>query len=94
VDKPRIRSKKTHTEMRLPNYERLQEASRLDQAMLEQIALGLSTRNYEHSIQALCDGYGIEEQREPALYRRQPARARGVAESQTFRSANRCRIPG
>ena len=60
VDKPRVRSKKTHTEMRLRNYERLQEASRLDQAMLEQIALGLSTRNYEHSIQALCDGYGIK----------------------------------
>ena len=28
--------------------------------MMEQIALGLSMRNYEHSIEALCDGYGIK----------------------------------
>lgn len=27
---------------------------------MEQIALGLSMRNYEHSIEALCDGYGIK----------------------------------
>ena len=46
--------------MTLPNYERLQQAPRLDQAMMDQIALGLSTRNYEHSIEALCDGYGIK----------------------------------
>jgi putative transposase len=47
--------------MRLPNYERLQQECRLDQAMMDQIAFGLTTRNYEHSIQALCDGYGIKE---------------------------------
>ena len=28
--------------------------------MMEQIALGLSMRNDEHSIEALCDGYGIK----------------------------------
>ena len=60
VDKPRIRSKKTRREMQLPNYERLQQETRLDQAMINQIALGLSSRNYEHSIEALCDGYGIK----------------------------------
>ena len=60
VEKPRIRSKQTGLEMRLPNYEHLQQKPRLDQAMMDQIALGLSTRNYEHSIEALCDGYGIK----------------------------------
>lgn len=60
VDKPRVRSKQTGREMRLPKYERLQSGTRLSQAMMEQIALGLSMRNYEHSIAALCDGYGIK----------------------------------
>jgi transposase-like protein len=60
VDKPRIRSKEREREMRLPKYERLQNAPRLSQAMMDQIALGLSMRNYEHSIEALCDGYGIK----------------------------------
>jgi len=60
VDKPRIRSKTTGRELRLPKYERLQDGPRLDQAMMDQIALGLSMRNYEHSIGALCDGYGIK----------------------------------
>ena len=60
VDKPRIRSKTTGRELRLPKYERLQDGRRLDQSMMDQIGLGLSMRNYEHSIEALCDGYGIK----------------------------------
>lgn len=60
VEKPRVRSKQTGRELKLPNYEKLQQGSRLDQAMLDQIALGLSTRNYEHSIEGLCEGYGIK----------------------------------
>lgn len=60
VGKPRVRSKQTGREMRLPKYERLQSGPRLGKAMTEQIALGLSMRNYEHSIEALCDGYGIK----------------------------------
>jgi len=60
VEKPRIRSRDTGREMRLPNYERLQQETRLDPAMIDQIALGLSTRNYEQSIQSLCEGYGIK----------------------------------
>ena len=60
VERPRIRSRQTGREMKLPNYERLQQEPRLGQAMMDQMALGLSTRNYEHSIQALCDGYGIK----------------------------------
>jgi len=59
VDKPRVR-RKTGGEVTLPKYERLQQSPRLDQAMMDQIALGLSMRNYEHSIEALCEGYGIK----------------------------------
>ena len=40
VDKPRVRSKETGREMKLPKYERLQQSPRLDQAMMDQIALG------------------------------------------------------
>ncbi len=60
VEKPRVRSKQTGRELKLANYEKLQQGSRLNQAMLDQIALGLSTRNYEHSIEGLCEGYGIK----------------------------------
>lgn len=60
VDKPRIRSKQTGREIQLPKYERLQNGPRLDQAMMDQVALGLSMRNYEHSIEALCEGYGVK----------------------------------
>ncbi len=60
VDKPRIRSKEKGREIKLPKYERLQNGPRLDQAMMDQITLGLSMRNYEHSIEALCEGYGIK----------------------------------
>jgi putative transposase len=60
VERPRIRSRQSGREMKLPNYERLQQEPRLGQAMMDQMTLGLSTRNYEHSIQALCDGYGIK----------------------------------
>ncbi len=60
VERPRIRSRQTGREMKLPNYERLQQEPRLGQAMMDQMTLGLSTRNYEHAIQALCDGYGIK----------------------------------
>src|SRR5262245_57313635 len=39
VDTPRIRSKASGRELRLEKYERLQDAPRLDQAMMDQIAL-------------------------------------------------------
>jgi putative transposase len=60
VDKPRLRSKETGREMKLPKYGRLQNEPRLGQAMMDQIALGLSMRNYERSMEALCEGYGIK----------------------------------
>src|SRR5438093_842515 len=41
VHKPRIRSKSTGRELGLPKYERLQDGPRLDQAMMDQIAVGL-----------------------------------------------------
>lgn len=60
VDKPRVRKKHSGGEMKLPKYERLQQSPHLDQAMMDQVTLGLSMRNYEHSIEALCEGYGIK----------------------------------
>ena len=60
IQKPRIRSKKTDGEMELDSYRRFQQDVRLEQAVMDQMALGLSTRNYEPSIRALCEGYGIK----------------------------------
>ena len=39
---------------------RVSEELRLEQAVMDQMALGLSTRNYEPSIRAFCEGYGIQ----------------------------------
>ena len=60
IQRPRIRSKKTDGEIELDSYRRFQQDVRLEQAVMDQMVLGLSTRNYEPSIRALCDGYGIK----------------------------------
>jgi putative transposase len=60
VGRPRVRHKETGREMALESYGKFQQDQRLEQAVMDQMALGLSTRNYEASIQAFCDGYGIK----------------------------------
>ncbi len=60
IQKPRIQDKKTGREVELDSYRRFQQDVRLEQAVMDQLALGLSTRNYEPSIRALCEGYGIK----------------------------------
>lgn len=60
IEKPRVRSKTTGREIELDSYRRFQQDVRLEQAMMDQMALGLSTRNYEPSIRAMCEGYGIK----------------------------------
>lgn len=59
IDKPRVRSKKTGREIELDSYRQFQQDVRLEQAVMDQMTLGLSTRNYEPSIRAMCEGYGI-----------------------------------
>ncbi len=64
IQKPRIQDKKTGCEVELDSYRRFQQDVRLEQDVrmeqdvMDQLALGLSTRNYEPSIRALCEGYG------------------------------------
>lgn len=60
TERPRIRSKESGREVPLASYGRFQQDVRLEQAVLDQMALGMSTRNYERSIGAFCDGYGIK----------------------------------
>jgi transposase-like protein len=60
IEKPRVRSKKTGREIELNSYRQFQQDIRLEQAVMDQMALGLSTRHYEPSIRALCEGYGIK----------------------------------
>jgi hypothetical protein len=56
IEKPRVRSKRTGREVELDSYQQFQQDVRLEQAVLDQMALGLSTRNYEPSIRAMCEG--------------------------------------
>ncbi len=60
VERPRLRAKRTGREVPLDSYQRFQQDVRLEQAVLDQMALGMSTRNYEASIGAFCDGYGVK----------------------------------
>lgn len=60
TERPRIRSRQTGREVPLESYGRFQQDVRLERAVLDQMALGMSTRNYEASIGAFCDGYGIK----------------------------------
>ena len=60
MERPRVRHKHSGREVALESYEKFQQNQRLQQAVLDQMALGLSTRNYEPSIQAFCEGYGIK----------------------------------
>ncbi len=60
MERPRVRDKQTGQEMALESYGRFQQDRRLEESVMDQMALGLSTRNYEASIQAFCDGYGIK----------------------------------
>jgi hypothetical protein len=75
VDTPGIRSKATGPELRLEKYERLQDGPSLDQAMMDQIALGLSKaqlRAFDRgAVRWLRDQ---EKQRQPAFHSGEPAR--------------------
>lgn len=60
IERPRVRSKQSRQELDLESYRTFQRDVRLQEPVMDQMSLGLSTRNYEASIQAFCDGYGIK----------------------------------
>jgi transposase-like protein len=60
VERPRVRSKASEQELPLESYRNFQRDVRLEQAVMDQMAIGLSTRNYEPSIRAVCEAYGVK----------------------------------
>lgn len=59
MEKPRVR-RKGGSEVALQTYEAFQQDVRLDESVMDQMVLGISTRNYEPSIRAVMEGYGIK----------------------------------
>lgn len=58
TERPRVRQGKA--EIPLSTYAAFQQDVRLDEAVMDQMMLGISTRNYEPSIRAVCEGYGVK----------------------------------
>lgn len=58
LSRPRVRSPKG--EVRLDRYERFRDDARLQQAMTKRVLAGVAMRNYEGTLDAVCDGYGVQ----------------------------------
>jgi transposase-like protein len=59
VNRPRVRTREGQ-ELELETYTRLQHDGRRQRAVREGIVAGLTSRNYQHAVQSVLDGYGIE----------------------------------
>jgi transposase-like protein len=58
LSRPRVR-RRAGGEVRLTRYEQFQAPGRMQRAVLPRIVAGVATRQYEHTLDAVCDGYGI-----------------------------------
>ncbi len=56
--RPRLRGRDGR-EVLLERFRLFQRPARIEEEVEKQVVLGISTRNYEHAIDGLCDGYGI-----------------------------------
>lgn len=59
IDRPRIRSKE-NKELALETYIALQNPRKMRKTVLKDMVLGISTRNYEETVEKLLRGYGIK----------------------------------
>lgn len=59
MKKPRVRSH-DGKEMQLPRYEMFKKGARMEDAVSQRVIRGVSTRNYEGALDAICDGYGVQ----------------------------------
>jgi hypothetical protein len=60
VQRPRVRKRASSGGIEQHSYGAFWQDTRLDQAVHDQLLLGISTRNYELSIRAVCQGYGFK----------------------------------
>ena len=59
MKKPRVRSI-DGKELQLPRYESFKKGTRMEDAVSQRVIRGVSTRNYEGALDAVCDGYGVQ----------------------------------
>ena len=59
IDKPRVRTT-DGKEVQLDRYSLFQDESRLEDAVVDRVLRRVSTRDYEGTVDALCDSYGIK----------------------------------
>ena len=59
IDRPRVRGQDGH-EIELQRYRLFQAHGRMQQSVSPRVLSGVSTRDYRQTIDAVCDGYGIE----------------------------------
>lgn len=59
IDRPRIRSKE-NKELALETYIALQNPRKMRKTVLKDMVLGISSRNYEETVEKLLRGYGIK----------------------------------
>lgn len=59
IKKLRAREVRNGREARLESYDAFRREPKLMKAMMGKMLLGVSTRDYEASLEALCDGYGV-----------------------------------
>jgi putative transposase len=57
--RPRVRTRDGN-EVRLERYERFQADGRMQRAVVPRIMAGVATRSYEQTLDAVCDGYGVQ----------------------------------
>ena len=59
LDRPRVRST-DGKEVHLERYELFQDESRLERSVVDRILRRVSTRDYEGTIDEVCEGYGVK----------------------------------
>lgn len=59
IEHPRIRSK-GNAEIPLDTYKAFQDPRRMRKSLLKEMVVGISSRNYEETIEKLLNGYGIK----------------------------------
>jgi putative transposase len=59
VQRPRLRDKKTKKEIELTSYKKFQDDGPWRQSVMERMITGVSSRNYERTVDEFADSYGV-----------------------------------
>jgi len=59
IERPRLRSK-DHKEIHLSTYKAFKEPKSMRNSVMKNLILGISSRNYEETVESVIQGYGIK----------------------------------